>query len=221
MRYFFVDYENVNNNGLKGIESLKKNDKVFILYSENANTLKIDTVKKVRESKALIEFIDIQCLGTNALDFQLCVLLGEQIGKFRGKKLELYIVSKDHGYDTVQNGVAMLLYNKLKEKGISLKILRIENIDVILEKSKKSKKVKKDHNVDNNIDNIDNIIYDVLAVTRYAESCNDVKNLYLSKKNLTFRQFHNLCTHKFGPQDGRNIYILLKETLPLNKDVSN
>ena len=95
VRNYFIDFENVQSAGLKGIEKLKKNDRVYFLYSKNASTIHIDAARKIHESIAEIEFIDIKHLGKNALDFQLCTLMGEKIGKFRGKNLELYIVSND------------------------------------------------------------------------------------------------------------------------------
>ena len=206
MRYFFVDYENVNSQGLEGCEDLKATDKVYIMYSENANTLKMDKLQALLRSKASIDTIDIKCLGPNALDFQLCVLLGSKIGKFRGSKLELFIVSNDHGYDSVKNGVAMILFQEMQQKNIELSISRICNFkDVSVERLKEKK-------------DLSNIIKNSLKITNYKSSTEEIIKLYNSYNNLTYRQFHNLCVKKFGEKDGRGIYLALKQSLPLKEE---
>ena len=129
MNCYYVDYENVQNDGLNGIQNLRKSDQVFILYSKNANKLKPKMVQNIKKSLAKVSFIEIQYLGSNALDFQLCVLMGMKIGEFSGKTLDIYIVSKDHGYDSVKNGVSDLLSETLKKRNISLSISRIQTIN--------------------------------------------------------------------------------------------
>ena len=36
MKYFFIDYENIKQDALKGIERLSEEDKVIVFYSEYA-----------------------------------------------------------------------------------------------------------------------------------------------------------------------------------------
>ena len=200
MNCYYIDYENVLSGGLEGIEDLKKNDKVYLLYSQNANTMKMQIVEKLNKSKADVEFLDIKCLGQNALDFQLCVLMGSQIGHFRGTNLNVFIVSKDHGYDSVKNGVSDLLSETLKKRNISLSISRITTINGInivkKEEDKRSKFLK--------------IVSPNITNTKYSSKLNDIVNILVDTPSLTSIIFHNECVKKFGNKSGVEIYRLLK-----------
>ncbi len=128
MNIYFVDLENTSSPGLEGINQLNKDDKVYILYSKNANTVNIHYVKALMKAKADIEFVLINHLGSNALDFQLCSLLGYHIGRFRGTTLNIYIISNDKGYDCVCRGIPSILKKDLANKSIELNISRSINI---------------------------------------------------------------------------------------------
>ena len=200
MNCYYVDYENVQNDGLNGIQNLRKSDQVFILYSKNANKLKPKMVQNIKKSLAKVSFIEIQYLGSNALDFQLCVLMGMKIGEFSGKTLDIYIVSKDHGYDSVKNGVSDLLSETLKKRNISLSISRITTINGInivkKEEDKRSKFLK--------------IVSPNITNTKYSSKLNDIVNILVDTPSLTSIIFHNECVKKFGNKSGVEIYRLLK-----------
>ena len=76
MRYYFIDYENVHQSGLNGIEKLTENDKLIIFYTTNAETLTFSIYEKLILCKAEIQLYKVQCGGKNALDFQLATFLG-------------------------------------------------------------------------------------------------------------------------------------------------
>lgn len=95
MRRFYVDFENVKSEGLKGVGSLTANDVVYILFSCNADTVKMHTVKQILRSKATIEAIEADVGVKNALDFQLLACLSCDYST----KDTFYIVSNDTGYD--------------------------------------------------------------------------------------------------------------------------
>lgn len=96
MRTFLIDLENVKNQGLVGIEFLSAEDRVFIFYSESANSLSIPTVQAMNRSKAEVEYVYLQRSGRNAMDFQIVALLGFLIGSEKAGKF--CIVSQDNGY---------------------------------------------------------------------------------------------------------------------------
>ena len=96
MRTFLIDLENVKNQGLVGIEYLAAEDRVFIFYSESANSLSIPTVQAMNKSKAEVEYVYLQRSGRNAMDFQIVALLGFLIGS--EKAGQFCIVSQDNGY---------------------------------------------------------------------------------------------------------------------------
>ena len=96
MRSFFIDLENVRSYGLEGILLLKPDDKVYVFYSDNANTLTIPTIESLNESSASVKYIKTNYIGANAMDFQIVTLLGASIEK--EQKGSFYIISHDNGF---------------------------------------------------------------------------------------------------------------------------
>lgn len=96
MRYFFIDLENVRNEGLEGVLSLNSDDVVLIYYSENAMNLSIPTMENLNNSKATKKFIKTNYIGKNAMDFQIVSLFGAMIE--RNRQGSYYIISQDNGF---------------------------------------------------------------------------------------------------------------------------
>lgn len=96
MRSFFIDLENVRSYGLEGILLLKPEDKVYVFYSDNANTLTIPTIESLNESSAQVKYIKTNYTGANAMDFQIVTLLGASIEKEQTGRF--YIISHDNGF---------------------------------------------------------------------------------------------------------------------------
>ena len=96
MRSFFIDLENVRSYGLEGILLLKPEDKVYVFYSDNANTLTIPTIESLNESSAQVKYIKTNYIGANAMDFQIVTLLGASIEKEQTGRF--YIISHDNGF---------------------------------------------------------------------------------------------------------------------------
>lgn len=101
MGNYLVDYENVKKDGLNGIDKLNKGDRVYIFYSENADTLTFELHKKINESDARIDFQRVEVGTKNALDFQLSTLLGYLVASSRQE--EYFIVTNDNGFHSVCN----------------------------------------------------------------------------------------------------------------------
>lgn len=99
MSLYLVDYENVHDAGLKGIDSLKNSDKTIIFYSKNIKNIPFDLHVEIINSEAKSEYIKTGKTAKNYLDFQLSSYLGYCIGK--GYNDKIIIVSKDTGYDAV------------------------------------------------------------------------------------------------------------------------
>lgn len=95
MNIYYIDYENVSSQGLKGVEALTENDEVNLLYSKKADNVKIDILTMMMASKAKIRFLPVHVGTPNALDFQLVTLL---FLNYREGD-HFYIISKDSGYD--------------------------------------------------------------------------------------------------------------------------
>ncbi len=96
MKFFLVDYENVNSSGLEGINCLDEDDKVVIFYGPNSNTVSFSVVEFIRKSDINIDLFELRHPAPNAVDFQLSTYLGYLIAK--EKDAEFYIISKDKGY---------------------------------------------------------------------------------------------------------------------------
>lgn len=120
MRYFLVDYENVNWAGLYGISFLTEDDTVLIFYSDHADTVNFTTLDYIMRSKALIKRHRITKFGNNALDFQLSTYVGYLLGTHT--EGEVYIISKDQGYLSVldfcrerlsSSGIKVEMYNSI------------------------------------------------------------------------------------------------------------
>ena len=99
MAYYLVDFENVNSDGLTGIETLGPSDIVVIFYTKNAASLSIDAHLKLNSAKADLDGIIVESGKKNALDFQLVSYLGFVAS--RNPDTVYYIVTKDKGFQSV------------------------------------------------------------------------------------------------------------------------
>ena len=100
MKHYFIDFENVHSDGLKGIETLEKFSNINILYSDNSKSMSLEVIEKAAKNNVKINAYKIVA-GKNALDFQLSSYLGYFIGITESVDCEFFIVSKDTGFDCV------------------------------------------------------------------------------------------------------------------------
>lgn len=87
---------------MRGISGLNETDKVLVLYSVNATTVKFSIVDEIMRSKAKIVLKEATVGTPNALDFQLITHMLLDYSPDNN----IYIVSKDTGYDAVINAMA-------------------------------------------------------------------------------------------------------------------
>lgn len=78
---YLIDYENVSYSGLDGIEKIAPNDIIYLFYSKSANKISINVLEQIRTNNAEIVFIEAENGTKNSLDFQLCTVLGNKIGR--------------------------------------------------------------------------------------------------------------------------------------------
>ncbi|MCM1506224.1 MAG: PIN domain-containing protein [Ruminococcus flavefaciens] len=112
IRYYLIDYENVHQTGMNGIEKLTEKDRLVIFYTANAETLTFSLYEKLVQCKAEIQLYKVQCGAKNALDFQLATFLGYILGD--NPDTDCHIISSDKGYEYVRSF--------WKEKNIKIKI---------------------------------------------------------------------------------------------------
>ena len=99
MAFYLVDYENVNTEGMQGVELLSAVDEVIIFYSHYADRLTFDLHQRINLSQAAVQYIKVDACKKNGLDFQLVTYLGYLIA--RTPESNFYIVSKDNGFQSV------------------------------------------------------------------------------------------------------------------------
>lgn len=98
-RLYLVDYENVSNAGLIGINQLSANDLVIIFYGAQVNSIPYEPHIAITDSAANIEQMKAEKTAKNYLDFQLTTYLGYKLGQ--NSYSEIYVISKDSGFDAV------------------------------------------------------------------------------------------------------------------------
>ncbi|MDR0918377.1 MAG: hypothetical protein LBM93_03905 [Oscillospiraceae bacterium] len=99
---YLIDYENVHNNGLKGVNKLTKKDLVIVFFNVLSKKDFEEINMNVTLSEAKVKWIKVEHTGyKNVLDFQLSTYIGYLIGKKKEKKF--VIVSKDCGYQSILN----------------------------------------------------------------------------------------------------------------------
>lgn len=203
MNLYFVDYENVNNVGLKGIETLKENDRVIILYSMNASTINIESIKEAFNSKAKVSFLEITSLGKNALDFQLSAILGYCIASCKENNLTTYIVSRDRGYDSLVTGLPRLLKDLSGNQKLNLTIKKLGTIG-------EHQKVKKRLELTNTNSK--------LTQSKYKKNLDGIVKIIQENidrtqdKGKICSQVHNELIKKY-PTNGKLIYNAIKNDL--------
>lgn len=99
MVLYLIDYENVKNSGLIGIDKIPEGDKAVVFYSPSADTISIEMHHTLMRSKCSIDFFKIRRGGKNFLDFQLATYLGYMMKD--GAFTHAVIISRDQGFDSL------------------------------------------------------------------------------------------------------------------------
>lgn len=99
MSVFLIDYENVNYNGLDGIETLGNDDEVALFYSSKASSIPLELTIRISQSKASFRYLKVKRTGKNYLDFQLSALSGYIVAT--SSQTEFVVISNDTGFDSV------------------------------------------------------------------------------------------------------------------------
>lgn len=112
--YYLVDFENVNNEGLKNIDDLTDTDHVHIFYTEYAPNIRLDI--------ALVEGVDIKGHnippGKQSVDLHLVSFLGYLLGMDEDNQYSYVIISKDKGYDNIIAYWKEYGYNRITRNAI-------------------------------------------------------------------------------------------------------
>ena len=120
MRWYFIDLENVGDAFKRIQDEDYKSSKCFILYSSQCAGAVSRSVPIAYKYFKHVKYIKTPNGPKDCLDFNLALLLGYELGKFKGKKLEVVIVSRDNGFFGLENLVEQLA----TEKSIEVKFLK-------------------------------------------------------------------------------------------------
>jgi len=101
MKYYLIDYENVNAAGLEGIDDVSTDSRVVLFYTKNSSKIDLGVFNLLRSTSAELAVIEVHH-GKQALDIQLASYVGFLIGT-EPADTEYYIVSKDKGYRNIQD----------------------------------------------------------------------------------------------------------------------
>ncbi len=101
MKYYLLDYENVNASGLDGIGELSSDCRIVLFYTKNSSKIDLGVFNMLRSMEAEMSIIEVHH-GKQALDIQLASYLGYLIGT-EPADTEYFIISKDKGYRNVQS----------------------------------------------------------------------------------------------------------------------
>ena len=196
-RYFFVDYENVNVDGMQGVGKLLETDCVLIYYSKNAETLTFGLHRRINESNADFDYIRILDEIKNALDVRLLDNIREIIKTNRNA--EYYIVSNDKDYDD--------FINKSKKRVLIEKLSRICDYQEITKHKddKNDKANKKEQRIRSHFGKY---------LSEYSEDKEEIISIILNSKSR--QQINNELQKLFYNDDVKEIMDAFK---PIIKDM--
>ena len=96
MIYFFVDFENVKEDGLDALSKVKREDRVVIFYSDNTPKMNLALVGAILTRKLNVQVIKAVTGHKNSLDHQMASFIGMTMGK--SKEDDYCIVSADMAF---------------------------------------------------------------------------------------------------------------------------
>jgi PIN domain len=113
----FIDYENITQVRLSAIQ--RTHLKIFIFVGCTQAKIPFDLVREAHQLGPSVEWIGVEGIGPNALDFHIVFYLGQI--SLRSPHANYVILSRDRGFDP--------LIQHLHKLGISCK--RIDNLDIL------------------------------------------------------------------------------------------
>ena len=103
MATIIIDYENVKDTGLKGIDSLCEEDKLAVFFSNTCSTISQECVDYIQESGCSFEVVQLKTPRANALDFYQAAYVGELVAN---GETEIALITKDKGFHSIKDYVS-------------------------------------------------------------------------------------------------------------------
>lgn len=96
MKHYYIDFENVAQYGLEGLENLNQGDKISIFFSENARMIDMTKISNMQKQGIIVDYQKITQTAHNALDFALVTELA--MYSHDHPEEEYFIISQDKGF---------------------------------------------------------------------------------------------------------------------------
>lgn len=224
MRYFFVDFENVGQNGLYFGDSKLSDSIVNIFYTERCMNINMDVIGNILDEDAKLQMHYVKNGVKNALDFQLSTYLGYVICETEGKA-EYIIVSNDTGYDRVIDfwkrfSIVVGRYSDMSLTGTIFDAQTSEEEVAESDQSivnngvaKKKKTHKKIHIF--SVEEIINLLSNTANYSHYKPYVKDITQII--NRYPTKNKIHNEIIKLLGNQHGADVYNRLKPILVENR----
>lgn len=127
MKTYLVDTENVGGAWINLLENISPKDRICLFITDESAKLSLADLQYVAKYANNIEVIECFRGTENAMDFQLCTVLGHKA--HNSTKSEFVIVSNDNGYDPV---VAMMLKRGRNVKRITMPHIHKEQVNPVI-----------------------------------------------------------------------------------------
>lgn len=195
MSYYFIDIENVGDNGFQGYEKLTKGDNLVIFYRYDSQLSK--KMKKIIDTKEFnVITKKIDATTKNAIDFNIIAYLGYLIGCNSDDKY--YVITRDNGYKTALSFLRTMNSNVL--------IQMLPNIsNTYLSISKKNRRLLMEEK-----------LRPIKADFETEEQFDKIVNLCVKSSNLS--ELNNKVVHTFKKNDCSEIYSKIK---PYYEEIMN
>lgn len=116
MRHYLVDFENVNDEGLREIGALQKDCCIHIFFSANTARISLEYLTLMRNATVRAHKVNDD---TNSLDVHLATYLGYLIGSDVNQQDSFFIVSAGHDFSE--------LVRFWERRGVNLHMITIRN----------------------------------------------------------------------------------------------
>lgn len=210
--YFLIDFENVHNTGLEGLEYLTKDDTVNIFYSTVCEKIKRCRLAQILDSGCNWEINKLAHTGKNALDFYIATSIGEIFASEPNACVG--IVSNDKGFRAVKDywKVRLAPQNRLVQ-GNNVSICMSNGYDL----SGRSEMVKEDIDVVSIEDEyakflerkrVENTINDCFVGTVHERLIPEIMKIISNEASPKAKYIATIKS--FGKKEGLEVYRIIR-----------
>ena len=238
MTHYLVDYENVHENGMKGIRNLKGDCTVHIFYTFNACRIKMDSL--IVPDNVMLHFVRVSA-GKQQADMHIVSFLGFLIG--REKTDDRYvIVSIDRDYDKtvafwnsragsgnrvcrqerIENPVTGILEHR-NETRVFHKPAGDKNTEIQFAQPKKESEVPRKNRAQACGKAVRSLIAKLKSQgIKRTEAEFAVQAMLENRYRKNYKQrVYNELVRRYGTQKGKRIYYQIKDLLPKQSVLAN